>query len=445
MKLSSEEIKRTLNLAYPVIVGQLGFVMMWVVDSLMVGEIGATPLAASTVSNSVIMLVYIIGIGVTFSITPLVAIAVGGNQKEECGIIFRQSLLVCGVMGILLMLIALFIIQYLYLLNQPEEVLEAAIPYSTLIAISIVPMLIFSANKQFIEGLSVMRPGMIIVLSANLINWFCNWLLIYGNWGFPRLELTGAGWATFISRIYMASVMLIFLIKSNRFRKYNVNFKYQGVNIPVIKRLLKLGLPSGVQYFFEVGAFSFAVIMVGWLGTIELAAHQIAINLSSISFMCAIGLSTSGGIMVGNGVGKKDIVETRRAGFTSIILAAGIMMIFGMFFILLRGWLPTLYINDSDVIGIASTLLIIVALFQVSDGVQAVGIGILRGLTDVKGPTIITFVSYWIIGLPIGYLLGFMMEWGVVGVWIGLLIGLGVSSSLLTMRFNKKSKYAVNI
>jgi multidrug resistance protein, MATE family len=445
MKLSSEEIKRTLNLAYPVIVGQLGFVMMWVVDSLMVGEIGATPLAASTVSNSVIMLVYIIGIGVTFSITPLVAIAVGGNQKEECGIIFRQSLLVCGVMGILLMLIALFIIQYLYLLNQPEEVLEAAIPYSTLIAISIVPMLIFSANKQFIEGLSVMRPGMIIVLSANLINWFCNWLLIYGNWGLPRLELTGAGWATFISRIYMAAVMLIFLIRSNRFRKYNVNFKYQGINLPVIKRLLKLGLPSGVQYFFEVGAFSFAVIMVGWLGTIELAAHQIAINLSSISFMCAIGLSTAGGIMVGNGVGKKDIVETRRAGFTSIILAAGIMMIFGLLFILLRGWLPTLYIEDSDVIGIASTLLIIVALFQVSDGVQAVGIGILRGLTDVKGPTIITFVSYWIIGLPIGYLLGFMMEWGVVGVWIGLLIGLGVSSSLLTMRFNKKSKYAVNI
>ncbi|MCZ7612529.1 MAG: MATE family efflux transporter [Ignavibacteriaceae bacterium] len=204
-------------------------------------------------------------------------------------------------------------------------------------------------------------------------------------------------------------------------------------------------MPSGFQYFFEIGAFSFAVVMVGWLGTKQLAAHQIAINLASISFMAVLGISVAGSIRVGNAVGMKDIFETRRAGFTASLLGAFVMFISGVIFILFRNHLPTLYVQDDQVINYASSLLIIAALFQLSDGTQAVGIGILRGLTDVKIPTAITFIAYWIVGLPIGYLLGFTFDLGVQGVWIGLLLGLTTSAILLTIRFNSRSKHIITV
>jgi MATE family multidrug resistance protein len=199
-----------------------------------------------------------------------------------------------------------------------------------------------------------------------------------------------------------------------------------------------------MQYFFEVGAFSFAVVMVGWLGTKPQAAHQIAISLASISFMAVLGISVAGSIRVGNAVGMKDIQETRRAGFTASLLGASTMLVSGIVFILFRNFLPTLYVNDQEVISYASSLLIIAALFQISDGTQAVGIGILRGLTDVKIPTVITFVAYWIVGLPVGYLLGFTFKMGVQGVWYGLLIALTTSAILLTLRFNSRSKSIVH-
>ena len=204
-------------------------------------------------------------------------------------------------------------------------------------------------------------------------------------------------------------------------------------------------MPSGFQYFFEVGAFSFAVVMVGWLGSKPQAAHQIAINLASISFMAVLGISAAGSIRVGNAVGQKDINETRRAGFTASFLGASVMLFSGLIFIFFRKFLPTLYINDEAVVSIASSLLVIAALFQLSDGLQAVGIGILRGLTDVKIPTAITFIAYWVVGLPVGYLLGFTFHLGVQGVWIGLLSGLTTSAILLTLRFNSRSKHIITV
>jgi MATE family multidrug resistance protein len=234
-------------------------------------------------------------------------------------------------------------------------------------------------------------------------------------------------------------------MKADYFKQFDISFHFKNINIPVIKKILSLGLPSGFQYFFEVGAFSFAVIMVGWLGTKPLAAHQIAINLASISFMIVLGISAAGGIRVGNAVGQKNIPETRKAGFTSLLLSAAVMTASGITFVILRRFLPSLYINDKTVISIASSLLIIAALFQISDGLQAVGIGILRGLTDVKIPTLITFTAYWIIGLPIAYFLGFTLHIGVQGVWIGLLTGLTASAVMLTLRFNKRSKNKIVI
>ena len=440
-----KHIISTFQLAYPVIIGQLGIIMMGVVDSLMVGKLGAAPLAAASLGNSLAFIILIIGIGVSLAVTPLVAIAVGSNKFEDCGVYFRQSLLVNSVLSIIIAFAIYFGADLIHYFNQPLEVQYQAKYFMRIIGFSAIPLMTFQTYKQFIEGLSVMRPAMIIVLLANLINAFGNWVLVFGNLGLPALGLNGSGWATFASRVFMALALMGFVMNNKFFKKYDVSFHFKSINWPVIKKILSLGLPSGIQYFFEVGAFSFAVIMVGWLGTKQLAAHQIAINLASISFMAVLGISVAGSIRVGNAVGMKDISETRRAGFTASLLGASIMFVAGIIFILFRNFLPTLYVTDEVVISYASSLLIIAALFQLSDGTQAVGIGILRGLTDVKFPTAITFIAYWIVGLPIGYLLGFNYELGVQGVWIGLLFGLTTSAILLTLRFNSRSKHIITI
>ena len=440
-----KHIISTFQLAYPVIIGQLGIIMMGVVDSLMVGKLGAAPLAAASLGNGTAFIIMIIGIGLSYAVTPLVAIAVGAGKFEDCGIYFRQSLLVNSVASVIIAVIIYFAADLIQYLDQPEEVQKQAVSYMRIIGLSAIPLLLFQSYKQFIEGLSVMRPAMIITLLANLVNAFANWILIYGNLGFPALELNGAGWATFASRVFMSLALMGFVMNNKFFKQYDVSFHYRSINWTVIKKILSLGLPSGFQYFFEVGAFAFAVIMIGWLGTAQLAAHQIALNLASISFMAVLGISVAGSIRVGNAVGMKDIAETRRAGFTASLIGASIMMVAGITFIALRDFLPTLYVNDEVVISYASSLLIIAALFQISDGTQAVGIGILRGLTDVKIPTAITFIAYWIVGLPVGYLLGFTYDLGVQGVWIGLLMGLTTSAILLTLRFNSRSKHIITV
>ena len=320
-------LKNTLKLAYPVIIGQLGFIMMGVVDSIMVGELGAIPLAAASIANGLFMFIFVIGLGVSFAITPLVAIAVGAKKFNDCGVIFRQALLVDMVLGIILLIMAYIGADLIQFFDQPKEVVGLATSYGKLLAYSIVPAMLFQTYKQFIEGLSVMKPAMVIVLLANIINAFINWLLIYGNLGLPALGLDGAGWATFTSRMFMAFVLVWYVMQSNRFKKFDVTLHFKSINFKMIKKLLGLGLPSAVQYVFEVGAFFFAVIMVGWLGTKQLAAHQIALNLASISFMTALGVSAAGGIRVANGVGKKDITEVRRAGFSAIIMGGLICMI----------------------------------------------------------------------------------------------------------------------
>lgn len=445
LKYIKEEISKTFRLAYPVIIGQLGIILMGVVDSIMVGHLGSIPLAAASLGNSLIFLILIIGIGSSIVVSPLVAILVGGKRFSECGVYFRQSLLVNIVLSLLMVGIILVGVNFIKFLEQPPAVSKLAIVYMTIVGFSAIPLMLFQTYKQFIEGLSIMKPAMIISLLANIINAIVNWVLIFGKFGFPELGLAGAAWATLLSRVFMVIVIMIYVMRNNKFKQYDVTFHFRGINIPVIKKLLSLGLPSGFQYFFEVGAFTFAVIMIGWIGANELAAHQIAINLASISFMAALGISQAASIRVGNAMGEQNIFNVRKAGFIAIALGAGIMSLSGLTFILLNNFLPTLYINDEAVISIASRLLIIAALFQLSDGTQAVGIGVLRGLTDVKGPTIITFIAYWIISLPVAYFLAFNFKFGVDGVWIGLLIGLTVSAILLTLRFNHKSKQIIQI
>ncbi len=438
-------IRYTFLLAYPVIIGQLGMMMMGVVDSMMVGRIGAEPLAAASIANSLFILIFIIGIGISSAITPLTAISIGALKYEECGSIFRHGLLINSLTSLILAIIIIGSAGLIRFLDQPEKVAVLAEPYTVILGLSVFPSLVFMAYRNFIEGLSVMRPAMIITLLANIVNFIVNWLLIYGNWGFPELGLNGAGWATFSSRMFMMVMLIIYVNKTEFFKKFDMSLRKFKANISTFKKILNLGIPGGVQYFFEVGAFVFAAIMIGWFGTEQLAAHQIAINLASISFMSATGISAAGSIRVGNAVGKRSIKAIRDAGFTAIILGGSVMAGFGILFVLFNKLLPAIYISDEGVLSFASNLLFIAAMFQISDGVQAVGIGILRGLTDVKVPTIITFIAYWILAVPIGYFLGFVMNMQVYGVWVGFFVGLTASATLLTLRFNSRSRKKISI
>jgi MATE family multidrug resistance protein len=440
-----KEISQTARLAYPVLIGQLGHMMMGVVDSVMVGQVGATPLAASSVAHGLFILFLIFGIGVSMAISPLVAMAVGSDNLEKIGIVFRQGLLVNMILSILLAIAAFYGSALFEYLNQPPDVTEQAIAYLRVLAISIIPVMLFQTYRQFSEGLSIMNPPMVVTVAANTVNIFANWVLIFGNLGAPALGLVGAGWATFITRSMMGISLMLFMIFSQRFRSFDMGFYFSRIDRQIIRQILKIGVPSGVQYFFEVGAFAGAAIIIGWLGTKELAAHQIAINLASISFMFALSISAAAAIRVGHAVGRSDLNAVRNAGFSAILLSIGIMGSFGILFITLRLFLPSLYIEDTQVIQIASTLLVIAAFFQLSDGTQAVGIGILRGIADTRIPMIITFVAYWIVGLPGGYYLGFVRDMGVNGVWIGLLVALTLSAVSLTWRFNSRSRREISI
>ncbi|MEW6653747.1 MAG: MATE family efflux transporter, partial [Bacteroidota bacterium] len=314
------------------------------------------------------------------------------------------------------------------------------IPYMQVLAFSVIPFMVFQSYRQFLEGLSIPTPPMIIALSANLINAFLNWIFIFGQFGIPSLGLFGAGVATTSTRWIMAISLFVFVINYGKVKRYHTKFSFLPVDKNLIKKLIGIGLPSGFQYFLEVAAFSFAAVMIGWIGSKNLAAHQIAINMASITYMIILGISAAGTIRVGGFVGENDWRKVRYAGFTSLGIAVLIMFSFGVIFILFNNTLPYFYIKDKEVIVIASQLLIIAALFQIFDGMQACGVGILRGLADVKIPLLISLLSYWIIGIPVGALLGFYFDLGAVGVWFGLLIGLALLGLTMLLRFNYKTK-----
>lgn len=432
-------IKETFKLALPVSIGQLGHIMMGVVDSIMVGHVGTVPLAAASIANGLFLLIMILGVGLSYAITSLVAIAVGEKKFEECGIILRQALITNVVFSVLLILVTFFASDLIYQFEQPEQVAVQANSYLKILAITILPFMLFQTYRQFSEGLSYVKPPMYIAVIHIFVNAFFNWIFIYGNLGAPKMELDGAGYATLITRTLMGVSMMSYIILNPKFKKFDPSLKFKKIDFAIIKKLIKVGLPSGFQYFFEVAAFAFSGIMCGWLGENQLAAHQIALNLASIPYMLTMGISSAGNIRVGNSYGMRNKERTRAAGFSAIILASFYMLISALLFIILNEVLPKIYISNQEVISMASVLLLIAALFQLFDGIQAVGTGILRGIVDVKIPMLLVLTSYWLIAIPAGYILAFKFDYGLFGVWYGFVIGLALTAAGLLLRFHLKS------
>lgn len=437
----AKHIWETLILAGPVIVSQLGHVAIGQADTIMVGELGPTNLGAATLANGIWILFTIVGMGIFSAVGPLAAQWIGANRsKDDMGGLLQQSLMLSLVIGVVICLLQFVMAEFLHLLSQPPDVVVLAKPYLRIIAVSSIPMLAFLAIKNFVEGYERTWPGMVVMGFIVLSNVLLNWLLINGIGGLPRLGLDGAGWATLIARVSGVAAMAGYLFIGPEFKGM---FRLKGIfsfQVEVVKSVFRIGLPAGMQYLFEIGAFVGAVILAGWIGEDALSAHQIAIGVASTTFMFYLGFAIAASIRVGNALGRGDNAGIRLAGLAGFTCTAVAISISVAAMIIFREQIPKIYIDDPVVLEMTVPLLVVAAFFQLFDGVQAIGAGVLRGMSDVRIPTVITFVAYWVIGMPAALVCMLIFDWGLEGIWYGLTAGLAFSAVAMSLRFFWKTR-----
>ena len=430
----TKELSYNVRLAYPVILGMLGHTLIGIVDNFMVGNLGSTELAAVSLGNSFIFIGMSLGIGFSTAITPLIGEADAEKDDKKIRTTFHHGLLLCTLLGIAIFIMIVLAKPIMRLMNQPEAVVELAAPYIDWVAFSLIPVIIFQGYKQFADGLSQTKYSM------------------YGVWGFPKLGILGAALGTVISRIMMVVFMHYILRQNLVFKRYFKNFTFKEIKKSILKKIINLGLPSAMQMLFEVTLFTAAIWLSGSLGKNSQAANQIALTLASSTFMVAMGFSVAAMIRVSNFKGTKDYKKLITVARSIFLLAIMVETFFGIVFVISHNFLPHLFLNMSDasqqldnteIIFIASKLLLVAAVFQISDGIQVVVLGALRGLQDVKIPMYITFVAYWIVGFPISYYLGRHTNLGATGIWIGLLAGLTAAALFLYIRFARLTKKMV--
>ena len=450
----TREFRYNIKLAYPVMIGMLGHTFVQFVDNIMVGQLGTAELAAISLGNSFVFIGMSIGIGFSQAITPLIAEADGARKDKDISEIFEHSFLICIILGLVLFLLVFLNRNLLYSMNQPIEVVELASPYLFWVSFSLISIVTFQSFRQFADGLSFTRAAMYSTLVGNVINIILNFVLIFGFWIFPKLGVEGAAIGTLISRLCMLAFIVFYLKLHKKLSKYIKRFFPTKVEIERLKKILYLGLPSALHSFFEVAFFISAVWMSGFIGKNSQAANQIALNLSSMTYMVALGVGVAAMIRVGNQRGMMNFKKLREVAISTLLLIIIIDIFFCLVFLIFNDLLPLLYLDTSDpsnlndvneVISIASKLLIVAGVFQLFDGIQAVVLGALRGMQDVNKPAIIIFFCYGILGFPISYFLGFHTSLAMVGIWIGLLSGLFFSSLFLFLRFNYLSKKIISI
>ena len=423
--------------------GQLGMILTGFFDTIMVGDLGYEELAAAGVSNSIFFFAAVFPIGVTMAFATIVGILQGKGKTSSYRLLTRDSFIVTMGLSVLASIVIFISIQYFHVFGQTDEVSQLSKPYLSLLMWSLTPMLIFFFAKNICDGFSYTEGGMIITSIALILNVFLNWVFIYGNLGSSAYGLDGAGYATIISRLFLAVSMLWMLFGSSKtpliFRNFINSFR-ESNRISFYKKIRQLGLPTGLQYFLEIAAFAAAAILAGTLGSQELAAHNLAITLASVTYMFAGGISAGASICVAKANGTGDISGIKKYGQSGHILGLGVMLFFAGIFFIFNKTLAGLFTEDLEVITLGSELLVLAAIFQLGDGLQAVSVGLLRGLEDTVLPSVFIFIAYWVIAMPFGYWLAYSSGpnyWftGVHGIWIGLSIGLTLSAIALTFRF----------
>lgn len=435
-----DDFRANTKLAVPIVLGQLGQIATNIADNVMVAKLGPAHLAAVSLSVAIFIIFMIVGIGISFSLPPLVAEAHSAKHHSRIGQYFKHSLIINLSFAIISLIAMLLLIPMLGYMGQEQEVISLAKPYLQICAYSLIPMMMFQTLRCYADGMSETLPPMIAMIAGNVLNIGLNYMLIFGKLGAPALGVAGAALGTLIARCVMIMILVGLLIKWKDLWTYITGIDYLSYQRTLIKKMLSISIPVSLQLFFEVSAVAGVAILMGLLGKEAQAGHQIAINIASVPFLICSGLGMAASVRVGNQLGLKDSKGMYRAGVSNFIQVTFLMIIAGTLLYLLRGFLPSLYLDDPTVLSVASTLLIFAALFQIPDGLQVAILGALRGAQDVNIPTLISFIAYWVIGIPIGCLLSFYFDIGPQGLWIGLVVGFAIAALLLQWRF----RYIIN-
>ena len=448
----TKEFKYNLTLSYPVTLGLLGHTIVQFIDNVMVGKLGTSELAAVSLGNSFILIAMSIGIGFSTAVTPLVSESIGKKNNSEKDFL-NHGFLLCLLLGLVMFISVYNLKEYLFVMGQPSSVSSLAYSYINWVSISLIPLITFQAFKQFTDGLSMTRPAMYATVFSNFINIILNYILIFGKFGFPSLGIEGAAIGTLVARFSSLIFIIFYFYFHSNLKSYLSTFTRINFNFKILKKLIFLGFPSALQMFFEVFFFIAAIWMSGLLGKNEQASNQIALNLSSMTFMVAMGFSVVAMIRIGEMFGKSDIINLKKIAYSLFLIILLFDLFFCIIFLVFSEYLPWIYLSKTadksisdvfQVIEISSKLILISGVFQIFDGLQAVVLGVLRGIQDVFIPTVLIFIAYILVGLPVSYYLGLNTYLGVVGIWIGLLIGLVSSSIFLLLRFKYDLNFILN-
>ena len=436
-----QEACRILTLAVPITAGQLGQMLLGFSDSLMVGRVGVVPLAASAFAIGIFNVLYVGGIGLVVGVSVLTAQAHGANQPRSAGETLRHGLVISLLTGVGAVALLTLGFPLLQRLGEPPEVLAMARPFLVLIGWSLLPALVWQCLKQYCEALSYPLLPMLVMLGAVVLNVGASWVLIYGHLGAPALGLVGAGWATLGARTLVLLVTGVLVLRSPRFRVALPTRWLARLSGARFRALLNIGLPVCLQLLLEVGTFSLAAVMMGWLGARSLAAHQVALSYAALTFMFPLGIASAVGVRVSQAVGADDWDRVRTIGLGGIGMAVVLMSGFALIFLFGGGRLAAFFVRDAATSALAARLLLVAGVFQVFDGTQVVSMSALRGLPDMRVPTVLAFVSYWLVALPAAYFIGIVGHYGPLGIWWGLAAGLAFAGLTLLGRFLARTRH----
>ncbi len=434
------DVRRVLHLAVPVVLAELGWMSMTTVDTIMIGRLGPSAIGAIGIGSSAFYSFAIFGMGLLLGLDTLVSQAFGAGDREDCHNSLTQGVYLAIGLTVPLMLLFANMPPVFAWLGVVEPVRSLSILFLKTLSLSTLPLLLYSAFRRYLQGMGHVRPVMFALISANLVNWFFNWLLIEGHWGFPALGVAGSAISTGIARVYMASVLAFAIWWFERRLEPGFRNLLRRPDFARLTRLLQLGLPAATQILLEVGAFGAAAVLAGRLNPVALAAHQLALNCAALSFMIPLGISSAAAVSVGHAIGSGQPGLARRSGFIALGLACAFMVCSAVAFVSIPRRILHIYTDDPAVLATGSGLLAIAAAFQLFDGVQTVATGALRGIGETRGPMLVNLAGYWLFGLPIGYALCFGYAFGVYGLWWGLTLALIAISILLLWQWSRHSR-----
>lgn len=423
------ELRGLLRLAIPVVLAELGWFSMTVVDTIMVGRIGPAAIGAIGIGSSAFYSFAIFGMGLLLGLDTLVSQSFGARNREDCHHSLAQGVYLSLAMTLPLMTLFAFMPPVFLMLGVNPQVSSLAGPFLTTLNWSTLPLLLYAAFRRYLQGMGHVRPVMFVLVSSNLVNWFGNWLLIEGHWGWPALGVVGSALSTCVARVYMAVALAAFIWWFERNTQPGLASLFRRPDWQRLKTLLRLGFPAAMQIMLEVGAFGLAAVLAGRLTPAALAAHQISINCAALTYMVPLGVASAAAVAVGHSIGRRQFLRARREGYMAVALGSAFMCCSGLLFWLSPQPILRVYTPDAGVLRIGGNLLAIAAVFQLFDGIQTVTTGALRGLGNTRTPMIINLAGYYVFGLPLGYFLCFSDGYGVYGLWIGLsaaLIGIAI-------------------